>query len=81
MATAAGFDASATSARVKHLRDDDYETYEAGQSDGQSAGDVVVGWGSVVRARVASLASLRSIHERRLDLPPLLRRTRCPTAT
>ena len=32
MATAAGFDASATSARVKHLRDDDYETYEAGQS-------------------------------------------------
>ena len=57
MAAAGGVVDSSTSARIKHLRDDDFETYEAGQSDGQSAGNVIVGWGSVVRAQVARLAS------------------------
>ena len=80
MATAGGFDASATTTRVRHLRDDEYETYEAGQSDGQSAGDLLVGWGSVVRASLALLAS--PLHPRAApELATSLRRIRWPTAT
>ena len=52
MATAEDLAASKPSSRVKHTDNDAFETYEAGQSDGQSAGDLIVGFcGMVCRVR------------------------------
>ena len=53
MAATEDFAGSKPFARAKHVGGDVYETYEAGQSEGQSSGEIIVGWGSMVRAAPA----------------------------
>ena len=53
MAATEDFAGSKPFARAKHLGGDVYETYEAGQSEGQSSGEIIVGWGSMVRTAPA----------------------------
>ena len=63
MATAEDLAASKPSSRVKHTDNDAFETYEAGQSDGQSAGDLIVGFGGMVCPRALLSPTVRNLAE------------------
>ena len=65
MASTNDFGGSKPYSRVKHVGGDDYEIYDAGQSDGISAGEFVAGWGAMVRARprpIPALAAPAPLH-------------------
>ena len=60
MAAAGGCDDGKPGARVKRDGGDRYETYDAGMSESTTSGELIVGWGAVVRARLC-LRRTRSV--------------------
>ena len=53
-ATGQGYDGCKPGSRVRRVNDDQYESYDAGASEGTCAGEVIIGWGGVVRPACAA---------------------------
>ena len=63
MVTLADYAMSKPCSRARLVGDDEYETHDAGQSDGQSAGDIVVGFGGMVRRLHLHSPSVQNLAE------------------
>ena len=53
-ATGQGYDGCKPGSRVRRVNDDQYESYDAGASEGTCAGEIIIGWGGVVRPACAA---------------------------